>query len=174
GIGVALSAREIIEQADAMRQLRDRMRLVTDSADELARAQRDVYLVAKDTRTAFGETANLYVSLARNADTLNASHRDLVTVTKAINESMVVSGASAQCSAAALYQLNQAFTTGVLRGEEFNSVNENASRLMDALASELGVARGELRRMAEEGKLTADVVFNAIRNQAEAINDEFA
>src|SRR5690606_14403203 len=136
--------------------------------------QTALFRIAQQTRAAFAPTADLYSRMARNAGELGASMDDLLTVTQAINESMVISGASAQAAEAALTQLNQAFGSGVLRGEELNSVLEQAPRLAEAIATGMGVTVGQLRALGQAGALSAKAVFDALRGQAQAINDEFS
>ncbi|HGN1855609.1 TPA: tape measure protein, partial [Proteus mirabilis] len=91
-----------------------------------------------------------------------------------INQGFIVSGATAQEAENAIIQLSQGIASGVLRGEEFNSVAEQGSRLMVALADSMGVGIGQLRKMAAEGKLTTDVVVKGLLSQGDAIGKEFA
>ncbi|MEN1450828.1 tape measure protein, partial [Pseudomonas aeruginosa] len=94
--------------------------------------------------------------------------------TDTVAKSIAISGASAQSAEAALVQFGQALATGVLRGEEFNSVSEQAPALLKAIADGLNVNIGELRKMANEGQLTADVLVDALSNAAAGVNDQFA
>jgi tape measure domain-containing protein len=173
-LAAALTIREIIGYADAWVQVQSRLRLVSSSNTELATTQRRVFEVAQQTRTAFTETAETYTRLARNQSTLHATSEDLLTVTRAINESFVISGTSTQAQNAALLQLSQAFASGVLRGEELNSVLEQSPRLAEAIARGMGVTVGQLRAMGEAGKLSARSVFDAIKSQADAVSVEAA
>ncbi|MEM8305548.1 tape measure protein, partial [Morganella morganii] len=95
-------------------------------------------------------------------------------LTTIINQGFIVSGATAQEAENAIIQLSQGIASGVLRGEEFNSVSEQGSRLMVALADSMGVSIGQLRAMAAEGKLTTDVVVNGLLSQGAAIGEEFS
>src|SRR5690606_35702010 len=90
-----------------------------------------------------------------------------------INKAFVVSGATAQEASNAIIQLSQGLSAGALRGEEFNSVNEQGGRIMQALAKHLGVTRGELRELAKEGKITSQVMMAALAGQADQIAAEF-
>src|SRR5690606_13018136 len=100
--------------------------------------------------------------------------QDALALTESINQAVIISGASAAASDAALTQLIQGLQSGVLRGEEFNSVMEQAPRLAAALAAGLGVTRGELRALANDGQLSSETVIRALRSQADVLRTEFA
>ncbi|HBT0893253.1 TPA: tape measure protein, partial [Klebsiella pneumoniae] len=104
----------------------------------------------------------------------NTSAEDLTRLTTIINQGFAVSGATAQEAENAIIQLSQGIASGVLRGEEFNSVSEQGSRLMVALADSMGVSIGQLRAMAAQGQLTTDVVVKGLLSQGDAIGKEFA
>ncbi|HBU9863779.1 TPA: tape measure protein, partial [Klebsiella pneumoniae] len=119
-------------------------------------------------------TATLYARLERGTRTYNTSAEDLTRLTTIINQGFAVSGATAQEAENAIIQLSQGIASGVLRGEEFNSVSEQGSRLMVALADSMGVSIGQLRAMAAQGQLTTDVVVKGLLSQGDAIGKEFA
>jgi tape measure domain-containing protein len=167
-------AQQTIAAADAFTNLRSRLALVTTSTENLTAVQSRLFDLSQRTRTSFEATADLYTRLARSASGLGASQADLLRVTETISKAMVVSGASAAASQAALVQLGQAFASGALRGEELNSVLEQAPRLADAIAAGMGVTVGQLRKLSAEGKLTAKDVFDAIKSQGAAMDAEFA
>lgn len=172
-ISFGLVAREVIQMTDTMKQLRSQLRIVTDGEAELNRALDQTRQVALETRSSFEATVNLYARLTRATKSLNVSSKDVLTVTKAVNQSFQVSGATAQEAAAATIQLAQGLAAGALRGDEFRSVNEQAPRIMQALADSIGITRGQLRAMAFQGKLTADVVIKAMLDQSNVIQSEF-
>ncbi|HIB8858081.1 TPA: tape measure protein, partial [Klebsiella pneumoniae] len=116
----------------------------------------------------------LYARLERGTRTYNTSAEDLTRLTTIINQGFAVSGATAQEAENAIIQLSQGIASGVLRGEEFNSVSEQGSRLMVALADSMGVSIGQLRAMAAQGQLTTDVVVKGLLSQGDAIGKEFA
>lgn len=173
GLSVAALGREFIQAADAMTSLNARLALVTASYADFQRAQRQVIAVAQQTRTGLGQTADLFTSLSRSTEALGVSQADVLNVTRTINQALVVSGANAESAAAALVQLGQGFASGTLRGEELNSVLEQAPRLARAIADGMGVTVGQLRELGKAGKLTAEQVFQAIQKGGKAINDEF-
>ncbi|KFX81293.1 membrane protein, partial [Ralstonia solanacearum] len=105
---------------------------------------------------------------------LGGEQQQALTITESISQALRISGASANETQSALLQFGQALSAGVLRGEEFNSVVENSPRLAQALADGLNVPIGRLRKMAEEGRLTADVVVNALLSQKDKLATEYA
>lgn len=173
GLGAAVAAaagslvvREVIAAGDAYANLNARLRLVTNSAKEFATAQSEVFRIAQATQVGLAQTADLYASLARSTESLGVSQSDLLQVTESINQAILISGTSAAGASAALTQLGQGFASGVLRGEELNSVLEQTPRLARAIADGLGVTVGQLRALGAEGQLTSERVFQAlIRSQ---------
>ena len=178
GIGLltaALSVRQIVQYADAWTNLENRIKLTTDSTEELTQAQSDLFEIAQGTRQSLESTVQLYQRIAVNAERLGISYNDLLGITETINQAMAVSGATAQESAAAIIQLGQALGSGELRGEELRSVMEQAPRLRDALVDGLGIdGVGALRDLAEAGELTSERVIAALQSQAKVINEEFS
>ncbi|MCO1337005.1 tape measure protein, partial [Microbulbifer sp. OS29] len=178
-VGAALSIREIVQYTDTWTNLTNRLRLVTDSTQELVDVQQSLVEIAFDTRGSLDSTAVLYQRLAQSGDHLFESQEDILAVTKTISQAMLVSGASAQESAGALRQLAQGLASGVLRGDEFNSVMENAPRLQKALVDYLGLtsdaagaANGKLREMAADGELSAETLVKAFQAAAKDIDKE--
>lgn len=169
----AVAVQRVVAYADAFSELQTQLKLVTDSSAELNRTTQTLLKLSNDTASSLDGTVGIYTKLTRATEQLGASEEEILDVTRAINQSFVISGASAEEAANAIRQLNQGLASGVLRGEEFNAINENADRLARALADSLGVTRGELRALAAEGVLTTEKVFNALKGQAAAINDEF-
>lgn len=171
---VGLNAvRNFVQTADAAKQLEGQLRLVTNSSQELADTQAKLFDLAQRSRASLEGTVNLYARLARSTQELDASQADLLTVTEAVNNAIVVSGSSASAADAAIVQLGQGFASGVLRGEELNSVLEQTPRLAQAIAEGLGISLGQLRAFGKEGKLTSEAVFGALLSQSEQLRAEF-
>jgi tape measure domain-containing protein len=162
-----------IHQADTWNLLEGRLRLVTDSSQQLASVQGDLFDIAQESRTGYEQNADLYARIARATQELNKTQYENLDVTEAISKSFIVSGAAAESAKAAVIQLGQGFASGTLRGEELNSVLEQAPRLAEAIANGMGVSVGKLKDMGAEGKLTAEKVYEAIRTQKDAIEKEF-
>ncbi|EIX9050921.1 tape measure protein [Klebsiella oxytoca] len=173
-LAAALSVRQVSEYADAWATVNNKLSNSVRPTEQLADVTQRVFEVTQSTRSSLDATATLYARLERGTRQYNTSAADLAKLTTIINQGFVVSGATAQEAENAIIQLSQGIASGVLRGEEFNSVAEQGSRLMVALADSLGVGIGELRAMAAQGKLTTDVVVNGLLSQGAAIGKEFA
>ena len=167
-------AKQIISLADAYAGIQSRLKLATAGQQEFQRALDGTFAISTRLGAPLNETATLYGKLQGAVRALGGTQQDALGLTESIGQALRISGASAGDSAAALLQFGQALASGVLRGDEFNSVMENAPRLAKALADGLGVSTGKLRQMAEAGQLTADVVVKALQSQSGALKAEFA
>lgn len=165
--------RDVSQTADEFKNLQARIQLVTGEGAAFDEAFQGVAEIANRTNTRLETTGTLFARIATAGKDIDVSQRDALKLTETINQALQVSGGSAQSADAAIIQLIQGLQSGVLRGEEFNSVMEQAPRLAQALADGLGVTRGELRKMANEGQLTADVVIKSLQGQADAVATEF-
>lgn len=173
-LGAAFGVREVMQAAEAYTTISNRLSLVTKSSDELYAAQSDLFEIAQRTRSPLEATAEVYQRLAQNAGSLGLSLSEVGDTTETINKLMVISGTSAQSAEAALTQLGQAFASGTLRGEELNSVMEQAPALAMAIADGMGVTVGELRKLGEQGKITSAAVIDALNQQGAAVDEQFA
>ncbi|MBA5956235.1 tape measure protein [Pseudomonas lactis] len=173
-VAAAFGVRELYQATEAYASIANRMRLVTESAVELRAAQDAVFQSAQTARQPLAATAELYQRIAANQKALNLSGKGVASITDTISKSLAISGASAASANAALIQLGQAFASGTLRGEELNSVMEQAPALSQAIAAGMGVTIGQLRSLGAEGKLTAEAVVKALQDQADAVDDKFS
>ena len=171
GLGIGVS--EIIETADAFKTLEARVKLATGEGANFVTGFAGVKQIANETFSSIESTGELFANISKSSEELNLAQKDVLGVTRTINEAIKLSGGSAASAEAAIIQLNQGLGSSVLRGDEFNSIMEQAPRLAQAMADGLGVTRGELRAMAADGKLTSDVVIASIQSQSQAITDEF-
>nr|WP_279032598.1 tape measure protein [Snodgrassella alvi] len=171
GIG---SVKQLGNMADEWTTVNNRLKLVINSTAELQQVRSQLMASANNTGQAIGTVAELYNKLAMSQAQTGISGSKLLKLTDTINKSMVIGGGAAESQAAALVQLSQAFASGTLRGEELNSVLEQAPGLAQTLAKGLGVTVGQLRSLAAAGKLTSDAVANAILKQADDVNAQFA
>ncbi|EBA8975472.1 tape measure protein [Salmonella enterica subsp. enterica] len=169
-----LSVQQVSQYANAWTTLNNKLANAIRPNEQLVDVTERVFNITQQTRSSLDATATLYARLERGTRQYNTSAEDLAKLTTIINQGFVVSGATAQEAENAIIQLSQGIASGVLRGEEFNSVAEQGSRLMVALADSMGVGIGELRQMAAAGKLTTDVVVNGLLSQGTAIGNEFA
>lgn len=163
-----------IAAADTWTNFNNRLRLVTDGQQGFVAAQENVLRIAKESRQPLAATAELYQRIATNQKELGLSGQEVADIVQTISKSMVISGASAQASEAALVQLGQAFASGTLRGQELNSVMEQAPALARAIANGLGVPIGKLRELSQAGELSADAVITALQSQSEAVAESFS
>ena len=167
-------AKQLIAQADAMKQFEGRLKLATDGTVSFRIAMQDVRRIADDTGQGLRDVGTLYGRLATALKPLGASQQQTAEITETVALALKVSGATAAESASAILQLSQAFASGVLRGEEFNAVNEAAPRLMKALADGLGVPVGALRKMASDGEITAEVMARVLPQSLAKLREEAA
>lgn len=174
----ALSVQQVGAYAQAWQDLSNKLaNAVRDSVppfETLADVTERVFDISQKTRSGLDATATLYARLERSTRSYGVSVEDITRLTTIINQGFVVSGATAEEASNAIIQLAQGLASGALRGDEFNSVNEQGNRLMIALADSMNVSIGALRNMAAEGKLTTDVIVNGLLSQGDKIGQEFA
>lgn len=173
-IGVGLGVRELVEVADQYKNLEARLKLAVASQEEFNRAGAALFEIAQKNRAPLAETVTLYARLAPSVQALGRSQADVLAATDAIGQAVSLSGASSEAAAGALMQLGQAFASGQLRGEEFNSVIEQTPRLAQAIADGMGVPLGALRALAQEGKITSEAVLDALLKERARLAEEYA
>ncbi|EGH43308.1 tail tape measure protein, partial [Pseudomonas syringae pv. pisi str. 1704B] len=172
-LAAAFSAKAFYDAAEAYSTLTNRMKLVTDGAGELAAAQKAVFAISQSSYQPLNATAELYQRIATNQKELKLTGEGVAGVVGTISKTLAISGASAASANAALIQLGQAFASGTLRGEELNSVMEQAPALAQAIAAGMGKTVGELRTLGAAGLLTADSVVKALQAQRIAVDQLF-
>lgn len=173
-LAAAFSVQAVYEATEAYGSLTNRLKLVTNGSAELATAQAAVFGIAQDARQPLSATAELYQRIATNQNALKLSSEGVAGVVGTISKTLAISGASAEAANAALVQLGQAFASGTLRGEELNSVLEQAPALAQAIANGMGKTVGDLRNLGAQGLLTADSVVKALQAQAGAVDSLFS
>ncbi|NMY06332.1 tape measure protein [Pseudomonas sp. WS 5059] len=169
----ALAVGNIIHQADSWNQVNARLKQASTSTDDFAVSQKSLFEVSQRTGTAFADNANLFSRSSASMREFGYSSSDVLGVTEALALGLQLSGAGAAESSSVITQFSQALGQGVLRGEEFNAVNENGDRVIRALATGMGVARKDLKAMADQGLLTIDKVVPALISQLGALQGEF-
>lgn len=172
-LAAALSVKGVYDMTEAYGTLTNRLKLVTNGSAELTAAQAAVFNIAQASAQPLASTAELYQRIATNQEALKLSGEGVAGVVGTISKTLAVSGASAESANAALIQLGQAFASGVLRGEELNSVMEQAPALAQAIAAGMGKTVGELRSMGAAGELTAQAVVKALQSQVGAVDALF-
>lgn len=169
----ALAVGNIIHQADSWNQVNARLKQASTSTDDFTVSQKSLFEVSQRTGTAFADNANLFSRSSASMREFGYSSSDVLGVTEALALGLQLSGAGAAESSSVITQFSQALGQGVLRGEEFNAVNENGDRVIRALATGMGVARKDLKAMADQGLLTIDKVVPALISQLGALQGEF-
>lgn len=163
-----------ISKMDAYTGMQNRLKLVTDSQVELNTAMSDTFSIAQKTRSSWENVIQVYQRFQDNAKTLNIDMAKTAELTETVSKAVAISGASTEGANAALVQFGQSLASGVFRGEEFNSVAEQAPGLLKAIATGLGVNIGQLREMANEGKLTSDILVDALTKSKKSVDELFA
>ena len=163
-----------ISKMDAYTGLQNRLKLVTDSQAELNTAMSDTFSIAQKTRSSWENVIQVYQRFQDNAKTLNIDMAKTAELTETVSKAVAISGASTEGANAALIQFGQSLASGVFRGEEFNSVAEQAPGLLKAIATGLGVNIGQLREMANDGKLTSDILVDALTKSKKSVDELFA
>lgn len=174
GLAVAGTLAFLQRTVDTYSQMISRLRLVTTSTTNLTAVNDRLFASANRTRSAYDATVELYAKLAMGGKALGLAQSDLLGITETVNMAIQVSGASATEAAGGLRQLGQAIASGSLRGDELNSILENMPRLAQAIADGMGITVGELRKVGSEGKISAEAIINALKDQAPVIAAEFA
>ncbi len=170
----AFATGHLISLADEWNSVNARLKQASQSSDDFQVSQRELMAISQRTGTAFSDNASLFARSAASMREYGYSSEEVLKVTEAISTGLKLSGASTAEASSVITQFSQALAQGVLRGEEFNSVNENGDRVIRALAAGMGVARKDLKAMADNGKLTADKVVPALISQLGALRDEYA
>ncbi|HCQ6954747.1 phage tail tape measure protein [Citrobacter sp. Cpo142] len=169
----AYATGHLISLADEWSSVNARLKQASQSTDDFSQSQRSLMDISQRTGTAFSDNANLFARSAASMREFGYSSEEVLNVTEAISTGLKLSGASTAEASSVITQFSQALSQGVLRGEEFNSVNENGDRVIRALASGMGVARKDLKAMADAGQLTADKVVPALISQLGSLREEY-
>ncbi|MBJ8383905.1 phage tail tape measure protein [Citrobacter cronae] len=169
----AYATGHLISLADEWSSVNARLKQASQSTDDFNQSQRSLMDISQRTGTAFSDNANLFARSAASMREFGYSSEEVLNVTEAISTGLKLSGASTAEASSVITQFSQALSQGVLRGEEFNSVNENGDRVIRALASGMGVARKDLKAMADAGQLTADKVVPALISQLGSLREEY-
>lgn len=170
--GVAL-VKNIMAAADQQSTLNARLSMMTDSLEESAALQDRIYQAAQRSRGSYNNTANMVGKFGTLAPDAFNNNAEIVDFAEQINKHIALSGASGSAADGAILQLTQALGSGVLRGEELNSVLEQTPTIAQAIAEYMGMSVGEMRELASDGAITADVVKNALLATAEETNARF-
>lgn len=167
------SVRMVLEVSDELVQTTSRLDMMNDGEQSTQELVNMVYVAAQDARGSFGEMADVVARFGNNARDAFSSSEEVVAFAGLIQKQMTIAGASTQEASNAMLQLSQALGSGVLRGDELNSIFEQAPNLIQNIADYLEVPIGQIREMASAGELSADVVKAAIFSASDEINEKF-
>jgi len=163
----------ITRASDSFTNLENRIALVVGRTKELVVVQSQLLALSVKTRSSLEGTVGVFNKFGSALKNTNTSTKQLLQATENVQKAVTISGTAGESARAALIQLGQGLASGQLRGEELNSVLEQTPRIAQAIADGIGASIGELRKLAEEGRLTSDVVFKALLSQTDKLNKEF-
>lgn len=171
--GAMVLTKMFLSTADAQSQVNAKLDLINDGLQSTEALQDMIFASAQRTRTSYLDTANVVAKIGQNAKDAFTNNAELIQFAENLNKQFVIAGASQQEIASASLQLTQALGAGVLRGEELNAVFESAPNIIRTIADYLGVSVGEIRELAADGAITAEIVKNAMLSATDEIDKTF-
>ena len=172
-IGASVGLKKLIKLSDQMTSTTARLNFIVDDGGSVEALEAKIMASAQRSRAAYLDTASAIASMGANAGAAFSSNDELIAFMEQVNKQFVIGGASAQGQAAAMLQLTQAMAAGALRGEELNSILENAPGIARAIEQYMGIAEGSIKSYAEKGAVSATVVKNALLSIADETNAKF-
>lgn len=172
-IGASVGLKKLIELSDQMTSTTARLNFIVDDGGSVKALEAKIMASAQRSRAAYLDTASAIASMGANAGAAFSSNDELIAFMEQVNRQFTIGGASAQGQAAAMLQLTQAMAAGALRGEELNSILENAPGIARAIEQYMGIAEGSIKSYAEKGAVSATVVKNALLSIADETNAKF-
>lgn len=172
-ISASVGLKKLIELSDQMTSTTARLNFIVDDGGSVKALEAKIMASAQRSRAAYLDTASAIASMGANAGAAFTSNDELIAFMEQVNKQFVIGGASAQGQAAAMLQLTQAMAAGALRGEELNSILENAPGIARAIEQYMGIAEGSIKSYAEKGAVSATVVKNALLSIADETNAKF-
>ncbi|MCK3657218.1 hypothetical protein A4G18_00405 [Pasteurellaceae bacterium Pebbles2] len=162
-----------VQMADKMKTLASQVRFVTRTTEEFNAVQKELFNISQNTRASLEATTTLYIRSARALQGYGYSQKRVLDFTETINKAMAIGGVGAQEQSTALFQLSQALGSGRLQGDEFRAISEAAPILLDIVANYMGKTRAEVKKLASDGKLTSQILFEAISGASQKISEDF-
>lgn len=172
-LGAAVGLNKLTDLSDQMTSTTARLSLMVDDGGSVTELEGKIMASAQRSRAYYLDTASAIASMGANAGSAFSGNDELIAFMEQVNKQFVIGGATAQGQSAAMLQLTQAMAAGALRGEELNSILENAPGIARAIESYMGVAEGSIKKYAEEGLITSEVVKNALFSVADETNAKF-
>ena len=173
GLAAAFTVREFVKFADDITNLRNKLLSLTPELDTVNRQFKALAAIAITARTPLEATSDLFFRIQRSAKALGISQREAAQITESVAKALSASGQSASEAAGPLLQLGQALQSGTFQGDELRSILEGLPQVSQALAAELGVTVGQLKKLGSEGQVSADVFVRAMRRAKDSIEEAF-
>nr|DAQ79036.1 MAG TPA: tail length tape measure protein [Caudoviricetes sp.] len=170
-VGDALGS--VLSMAEEYATVNARLGLIAGSQNNVIALNREIYESARRSRSAYMDVAETVASLSQSAHDAFPDPREVVSFAETINKAMAIGGTKGQAKKNAMIQLTQGLASGQLQGDEFRSIAENAPIIENIIAKTMGVSRGELKKLASEGKITAEVIKKAMTENAAEIEEQF-
>jgi len=174
GMAVGAVARKTVEYADAFQSITNKLKIATDGTKELTDVTEQMFAMASENRSSIETTVDLYTKMERSTRELGFSSAKLADITDLVGKAFVVGGATSKEMDGAIRQMGQSLSLGALRGEEFNSVAEQAPVIMEAMKAATGKNAGELRKLAATGAITSKILIGSIEAYSDKIRSDFA
>ena len=165
------TVKSVVGASDTYTSNTGRLNLITGELEKTRQLQQEIYEASQRSRTSYTDMTNAVAKLGITAKRSFNNTDEMVAFAEILNKQFKIAGTGAQEQSSAMYQLTQAMAAGKLQGDEFRSILENAPLLAQSIAKEMGVLPDKLKEMSSEGKITADIIKNALFNSAEEINE---
>lgn len=172
--GAAFSINQVKNYADSYTGIVNQLKLVTSGQAELNTAMNDTYKIAQATASSWGAVNTVYSKYMSNAKVLNLTQAETARLTEVTSKAVSISGSTTEAAAGALFQFGQALDGNILRAEEYNSLVDGAGGLLNAMAKGLGVTRSELRQMMLDGKLSGQVITEALLKAGDSVDELYS
>ena len=171
--GLASLGKQVLDAADKMQSLHSQLKLVTSGMTDYTHAEKALFEISQRTTASLEATTQTFVSTKRALAEMGVTTNQTLKFTETLNKAMAVGGVNAESQKSALLQLSQALGSGVLQGDEFRSIAENAPIILDVVAEYMGKTRAEVKKLASDGKITSKVLFEAISGASGKISAKF-
>lgn len=171
--GLASLGKQVLDAADKMQSLHSQLKQVTSGMTDYTHAEKALFEISQRTTASLEATTQAFVSTKRALAEMGVTMNQTLKFTETLNKAMAVGGVNAESQKSALLQLSQALGSGVLQGDEFRSIAENAPIILDVVAEYMGKTRAEVKKLASDGKITSKVLFEAISGASGKISAKF-
>ena len=171
--GLASLGKQVLDAADKMQLLHSQLKQVTSGMTDYTHAEKALFEISQRTTASLEATTQTFVSTKRALAEMGVTTNQTLKFTETLNKAMAVGGVNAESQKSALLQLSQALGSGVLQGDEFRSIAENAPSILDVVAEYMGKSRAEIKNLASDGKITSKVLFEAISGASGKISAKF-